>query len=284
MQLLVSNYDKYTEKERVMKNYIFMCDWVGVPFFAFMYVTLFGALSGGNDRISLDVEGGPWEYVCTFLAILALYQHLRVSPCPLEENVEMFAVMSKIGRWVFLTRQVLCLQAVHFVLSFLSTRVENLHWLIGVTHTAAVFIAGLGIFVTVQYFTLVSPDKDFAVDCTAWLKRGVNFRLIQDFVHIPAGFIAIMDIMLVKNKVLLQETSVPMQDMLLYFFLFTLYYLSLVHVNYHMTKQWPYGMLKKLGLSPVKWAKFTVIQFMILSVFLSIAVAIVRYRVNGSLY
>ena len=307
MQLISYSYGKYTEKEKKLRDHVFVVDYVGVPLFIFLYIKLFGALTGNREFARTGGSFEMWEYLCTGLAVLAMYQHMRVSPCPLEENVEMFGVMSRIGKWIFLTRHVLALQAVHFSLSFLSNNVESFGWLIGITHAASVFIAAMGIFVTIQYFTLVSPDKDFASECRLWKERGCHFRMIQDWIHIPAGFIAVLDLLFVKDETILLETSVPMKEMLLYFFFFVLYYVALVHLNFNMTKQWyvfflshyfeplprihipslvfrPYGMLKKLGHSPIKWAKFTFIQFFIFSIFLAISKSIVQYRVSGSLW
>ena len=238
IQLISYSYGKYTEKEKKLRDHVFAVDYVGIPLFTFLYVKLFGALTENREFAG---PGGPFEmceYLCTGLAVLAMYQHMRVSPCPLEENVEMFGVMSRIGKWIFLTRHVLALQAVHFSLSLLSNNVESFGWLIGITHTASVFIAALGIFVTIQYFTLVSPDKDFASECRLWKERGCCFRMIQDWIHIPAGFIAVLDLLFVKDVTILLETSVPMKEMLLYFFFFVLYYMALVHFNFSMTKQW----------------------------------------------
>ena len=241
-QLISYSYEKYTEKEKKLRDHIFAVDYVGVPLFCFLYVKIFGALSG-NRQFETTENAFAFEicnYLCTGLSVLVMYQHMRVSPCPLEDNVEMSGVMSRIGKWIFLTRHVLALQAVHFALSFLSTHVEGFEWLIGTTHTASVFIAALGIFVTIQYFTLVSPDKDFSAECLLWKQRGCHFRMIQDCVHIPAGFIAVLDLLFVKDSFVLRETAVPMNEMLLYFFVFVVYYMSLVHTNFYVTKQW-YG-------------------------------------------
>ena len=54
--------------------------------FTFLYAKLFGALDG-KSRVCRT--GGTVRDVgvpCTGLAVLAMYQHMRVSPSPLEEN------------------------------------------------------------------------------------------------------------------------------------------------------------------------------------------------------
>ena len=103
---------------------------------------------------------------------------------------------------------------------------------------------------------VVGGDKDFASECRLWKERGCDFRMIQDWIHIPAGFIAVLDLLFVKDVTILLETSVPMNEMLLYFFFFVLYYMALVHFNFSMTKQW-YVFFSLVVFSPNLFHEFT---------------------------
>jgi len=121
-------------------------------------------------------------------------------------------------------------------------------------------VAGLGIFVTSQYFLMVVPHKDFKKDAAEWAALGVKHKELNHFLHIPCAFIGLADVCIIKNRPLLLASTPPLISCVGYFFIYVLLYLSLVHLNHWGTSAWPYGFMKALGSSPGKWAMTTVVQ------------------------
>ncbi len=108
-------YDKYTPHERTHQRWLFTADGIGVPVFTAAYVSIAIGLAAETDSSSDSSFAPPPVWVDALswffagLASFVLYQHIFVAPFPTEDD-EMFKVTQKIGRWVFLTRQTLCLQ------------------------------------------------------------------------------------------------------------------------------------------------------------------------------
>lgn len=180
------------------------------------------------------------------------------------------------GFRIFLTRQTLAVQAIHAAFTaYTVLQPENVPGLLRKTHAMAVPVNGMGIFVMVQYYLLVATHPDFKAQSRLWSARGVPFKALMHWMHTPCGLLAFVDLTIVKQRTMLLEQTPAFGTLMVYYFGFVLYYVTLIHVNHALTGQWPYGMLKKLGLDPLKWIKFTVTQFMALAVFASIALATV---------
>ena len=93
------------------------------------------------------------------VACFVFYQHLRVLPFALESS-DMIHACRAMGRWIFITRHTLSFQAIHAVISFLGDL--GVHVVDpAATHSMAVMVATLGVFVTIQYFVMVVPHPDF---------------------------------------------------------------------------------------------------------------------------
>ena len=96
------------------------------------------------------------------------------------------------------------------------------------------------------------------------------------FIHIPCGFLALLDLAVIKNRQLLLSQTPPFKSITLIYFAYVIFYLLVVHVNHAHTSQWPYGFMKELK-TPLLWCRFVVVQSCILVVFLSIAVLTAFY-------
>jgi hypothetical protein len=269
-------YDKYTPRERALGRWLLIVDGIGVPIFTAAYVSIAIGLAADTDASDsvapLWVDALSWFSAA--LASFVLYQHLWVAPLPIEDDVEMFGVMQKIGRWIYLTRQTLCLQAIHGVISLRHRAVSPA--LFRGTHATAVAIGGMGIFVTSQYFILVANHPDYLLRSKTWHDKGLPFKALMHFIHIPCGFLALLDLAVIKNRQLLLSQTPPFTTITLIYLAYVIFYLLLVHVNHVCTNQWPYGFMKELN-TPLLWCRFVVVQYCILVVFLSIALLTAFY-------
>jgi len=269
---LQNTYTGYNEKERAHASFLRKADLIGVPACGMVYLVV---------ASHVEAPGGPapqsaplWVEVCRALFVglanLVLYQHCCVAPYPLEETPEMFKVTTKVGRWIFLTRQTLCLQALHSVFSIIPSLQAG-------SHAMSVLIGGLGIFVTCQYFALVAPHPDFKASSATWGSRGVPYKELMHFLHVPCGVLACLDIMVLKQRSLLLAQTAPFTQLMGVYLVYVVLYVALLHGNHSLMGEWPYGMMKDLGASYPKWAKFVVIQFAVLVLFVTIALAASRY-------
>eukprot|EP00656_Telonema_subtile_P000566 TRINITY_DN10259_c0_g1_i1.p1 TRINITY_DN10259_c0_g1~~TRINITY_DN10259_c0_g1_i1.p1 ORF type:complete len:196 (-),score=25.29 TRINITY_DN10259_c0_g1_i1:178-765(-) len=181
----------------------------------------------------------------------------------------MFHATKLVGRWVFLTRHTIAIQSIHAV----ATLIVSFGWcpqLCAGVHSSSIFIAGLGLFVTSQFFALVAGHPEFVEGCRYWADKGVPFRSLMYFMHLPCGVFALVDILVIKQRHFLAEHSPQLTHLLAYYLCYVVVYLVIVHVNHAYTNAWPYGFMKDLT-TPGKWVKFTVVQFTILAVFVSTA-------------
>jgi len=283
-QFFVLKYDKYNEAEKKRHARIAFADYIGVPVWVALYIwaaTRVVSFEGfdATELTGTEISASRFdESVVIFaaltsavIAVFMLYQHARVLPYPLAKSVEMFEVMRPIGRWIFLTRQTLATQAVHATLTWMSLRFPSMYWLRVPSYCMSVLVAGLGIFVTIQYFVLVAPDAHFKEDNRMWASRGVPHRAIAHMVHIPAAFLAFADILVVKNRAALLLLTPTLLELFGFYFAYVCFYLSIVHVVHKISGHWPYGFMIKLGSSVKRWVLFSAKQFVILSLFVFIA-------------
>lgn len=284
MHFLQQTYTSYSPNERKLAEYLKLTDAVMIPAFILFYLSV--AFWLAHDEAHDDAHGGPLDFlppgyvsvlvvVFTLVTWLVLYQHAAVAPFPTEDTVEMFGVMQHVGRWIFLTRQTLCIQAIHALMSAASLFLAH-PGLTRATSAVSVLVAGLGIFVTSQYFILVASHPDFKVNGQKWEKRGVPFTLLMHYLHTPCGLFGFLDLVVIKQRgVLLAQTPSYMHIVMCYL-AYTLAYTVLLHVNHLVTQQWPYGFMKDLT-TPLKWVKFTMGQFCILLVFVTVALGVASY-------
>jgi len=259
-------YTGYTRKELELNHSIKKRDYFFFPLFLALY--LFGgwALSARQVDVPHATEQSVFlSGICALVSGFVIHQHRNVIPTPKEEN-EHFLVVKSVGRWIFLTRQCLALGFIHMTSTFLAYT-GILPSLVLYTYSMTLLIAGLSIFVTIQYFILVWPHPDFAADVIKWRKLGIPFGLVCGFVHVPCGFIAIFDILILRDPSTLRSLSPSLTTSLAIYLGYVTFYIALVMWNYTQTGNWPYGLMKGLGLSKRKWAVFLVGQFAVVSMF-----------------
>jgi hypothetical protein len=274
---LMQTFTGYSAKEQALGTFFIATDCIGIPLFACFYVkAAFWLASSMSPDITDTVDFSPPGYISVitgayaFVTVLVLYQHCAVVPFPTEDTVDAWMVMQRIGRWVFLTRQTLCLQAIHATASTIAFSF-SLPGLARATHAVAVLVAGMGIFVTSQYFALVHTHPDYVKVQKVWAQRGVPFAELMIWVHTPCGVFGVLDVVLMKKRDVLLQMTPLFLTLCLCYGVYVLAYLLLVHLNYAMTKHWPYAFMNALGTSTLRWARFAVGQLAVLLVFMSVA-------------
>ena len=308
-------YSGYSEKELALGRFFVVADCIGILTFALFYLAAaFSLARNAPSHAVLDFSPPGFVYIATlafaFVTSLVIYQHCAVAPYPTEDTVDHWMVhmhashtsrtsrtsrthhvtsqhiashffskvMQKIGRWVFLTRQTLCIQAIHAVAS-VTALLSGSRGLASATHAVAVLVAGLGIFVTCQYFMLVHTHADYVHTRETWAKRGIPFTEMMVWLHTPCGVFGVLDVMIIKQRDVLLELTPSYLTLCTCYAVFILGYLILVRANYAMTKHWPYALMKALGTSMVKWpwVKFTVGQIVIVLAFMTCALLLATY-------
>ena len=97
------------------------------------------------------------------------------------------------------------------------------------------------------------------------------------FVHVPCGVFGFVDLLAIKSRGNLLAQTPALQSLFGYYFLFVMSYLVLLFVNYAFTKNWPYGFMKAMGMSPIKWMSFIVVQSGVLSAFVVVAIVSMNF-------
>jgi hypothetical protein len=204
-------------------------------------------------------------------SMIALYLHLFCQPFASKvDNPEMYGCLfGFLGRFVFLTRQSIALQAIHLLFTcfvpFLGQQLAA-----GI-YTLSVFVGGWGVFVTVQFFVLVVPGEKYQKTCDMWASRGIMFKLIGQLTHIPGAFLAAADVCLLKSKKTssthfgLIQTTPSFLCIMCMCFGYTVFYISLIFMNNRGTGEWPYEFLYKFKWK--EWVKFIIGQNCVLVVF-----------------
>lgn len=267
--LVVDQCQSYTPAQLALKPFYNKLDVIGV-IVTVVYYCCVGQYFASSTSTSLDVVVPPtWvaylHYVATFFALFSLIQHNVAVPMPKQEEGYAWNAVQVFGRWVYLTRQTFALQAVHGVATLLSWTVYPS--LEPIVHTMAAFVAGLGIFVTSQFYALIFFRRDFRLESQVWAKENVPFGIIMAVDHTPCAIIGVVDIAFIKNRTLLSLGPSVLQT-LGFYFSFSVMYLGFITWNKHLTGYWPYSMLNALsGVS--SWVAFIVGQMVVLTGFVS---------------
>lgn len=267
------SFDRYTDRERQLARYICLTDLLVSPLVGLVYL----GLAGLNGTALLPTPPGPvvgCGWLAAVVAWLVLYQHSLVVPFPTEDTPEMFTVMRYTGRWVFLTRQTLCIQAVHAAMSMAALQPRSPDWLAAGTHAMAVPVAGLAMFVTCQYYLLVVPHPATKEGADKWHRQGVPWTLLMHWIHSPCLLLAVLDLLAIKHRATLDALSPSFGRLLGCYACYVLCYLTMLHGNYALVREWPYGVLRDLKGDPVKWCQFALKQFLVLAVFVCMAQAV----------
>jgi hypothetical protein len=269
--LFVDLYDGYNTKERTLQHRLLTIDVVGLLFAAFFLLNLMRSLS---PIITKPLPNPPRPTVVlvastlyAVLTVFVLYEHIAVCPFPTEDTPEVMGVTQRIGRWIYLTRHVLTMQAVHAVCSCLADWGIWQEMAIP-THATSILVSGLGLFVFIQFFVLVYADPDFVSMCLDWHAKGIPIQFLQAWMHIPCGIMALLDVVLIKDRRLLKEVTAPLPTLASYYVVYCALYIALLHANYRGTGYWPYGFMKQLGPWGWRWVGFAAVQTAILNGFL----------------
>jgi len=273
-------WNGYTAEEVERRSEKRRLDAVVVPIFAAWYLLLATCAAAPEGAAAAASAAPPSMSTVVMQAVLAaaavyvLAVHCIAFPSP-TANQDAWKVQSILGRWTYLTRHCVTLQAWHQVLSFASVWIPGL---VAPTHGFSICVATLGWFVTIQYFVLVVPSQPFKDDIELWRKRGVHFKELGEILHVPALPIAVLDLLFGKTAAVLHAAvSMPATGTLLA--AYVLIYLSLIAANYRVVGVWPYGFMK--SFSPMKWVTFIVGQVAVLMVFLAANAVLLCLRTMG---
>eukprot|EP01061_Rhynchopus_euleeides_P012337 TRINITY_DN21993_c0_g2_i2.p1 TRINITY_DN21993_c0_g2~~TRINITY_DN21993_c0_g2_i2.p1 ORF type:complete len:277 (+),score=101.83 TRINITY_DN21993_c0_g2_i2:682-1512(+) len=262
----------YSQEEAACGRDVQRLDLVGVPVTAVTYLAVGHLLVFASSPspwlgLAQDAVSGV---LCAAVALLVLYQHIYVQPTPLREEPMVWGVQQVFGRWVFLTRQTLSLQACHTVLSFAFPEVGN---------TMAVIVAGFGLFVTVQFATLVHYHPHYIQVCNMWAAKDVPFRELMLWLHLPAGVLGVLDVLYVKDRQAVLSSTPAGNTIALFVSAYAIMYVTVLRYNHSRTGYWPYDVMEPLGKDWKKWVVFIGFQGLILGLFIvSAFAAVYSYR------
>ena len=315
MSYFSQSYSAYTAKERACKAKMHFQDFIAIPLFAAFYLVLakYAMRSGDAAACVARAAVAPESIVylagaCAIAGLVVMYQQVAVIPFPLEISSN-WAAVQPVGRWIFLTRQTLMLQAVHLCYTFAGHLGYLDDELACAVAASSVFFSGLGIFVMIQFFALVVPNAHFLSDIVQWKERGVPaFEHLVIFAHVPCGILALVDVALLQDRALLLAMTptkqvracatyqaVPpsarltlfspfalprtlsLQHLALTCVCYAVCYVIFMHLNFYATKCWPYGFMNGFGTANAKWFIFTISQTSIMVSFVAIAFATMTY-------
>lgn len=160
---LRTEWSGYNERELANQAQKRRLDRVVVPAFAAWYVLLASIVTehDATRQIALVEPHSPiipgFQFVLAAVAVY-IFMVQTVANIDPQESREAYKAQVGIGRWIYLSRHILALQAWHQVFSCASARYP---WLTGKTHGVSIFIATLAWFHTIQYFTVVHSNSIF---------------------------------------------------------------------------------------------------------------------------
>mmetsp|Transcript_44248 Transcript_44248/g.85060 ORF Transcript_44248/g.85060 Transcript_44248/m.85060 type:complete len:301 (+) Transcript_44248:46-948(+) len=263
----------YTDQELRHGRRLRILNFLGLPFFGALYFSIAYTMEvlSAPPKVCQDAEyAEPPLFVLVIqgvLAVVGLFAFsLSTSLLPPNISEDLYHVQKYIGGWVFLTRHCLILQSVHLVVTFVAS-VGHFAFLACMTNSIALVIGALGLFVTIQYFSLVHNHPEFVGMCEERMKRDPpdNCRKKNFWLHAFALPLAVLDITISRNhKALHLESSLPICLGTQSFY--CLYYLAWIFGNFGCTGYWPYEFLKELK-TLAAWAKFFFMQSFIMCVF-----------------
>ncbi|CAK0814620.1 unnamed protein product [Prorocentrum cordatum] len=235
------------------------------------------ALPSGPPR-PVVASAAPWapalRWAAAVLALLPMWQHTVVLPTPTKGD-NAFIVKRVFGGWVYLTRWTLFMQGLHHLATALEAVADERKatWIVLLTHEATVLLSLLGVFVSVQYFSLVRGHplcraEEQEVDRQRAALSGLADQLARPLrragpagparlegpspprVCVPRGPRPAC----ARHGAVLHALRLPASHQL------------------HLTRAWPYSFMVNFGRSPVVWAQFVLGQ---VAVFLVIFLVIV---------
>lgn len=275
-QLAFFTWGKYDEAEKALHRHIRVSDYLGGLVMTVAY--LLAAWCASGDPVVLP-ETPPLvlflQVCCAALGLFTIYLHIFSQPNPTKREAEIYGCLSgPCGRWIFLTRQTLALQAVHLFASLVSPFCSRS--IATGTYALAVYVGGQATFVTIQFFTLVFPQAEYKKACETWAARGVYFKLIGKLTHTPGLCLMIADICLCKNRNALRNLTLSVPVMMFIILGYTVLYIGQLFANNGITGHWPYSFLYKFQ-GACAWIKFVIVQYAILLALTFSVLAISRY-------
>eukprot|EP00927_Polykrikos_kofoidii_P042204 TRINITY_DN36058_c0_g1_i1.p1 TRINITY_DN36058_c0_g1~~TRINITY_DN36058_c0_g1_i1.p1 ORF type:complete len:320 (+),score=25.57 TRINITY_DN36058_c0_g1_i1:107-961(+) len=254
------------EEQRSYDRWYRIKDVIGLPIFvAWYYVQALvleqqGTLKSTRAPLLVTVS----LVVGSLVPIAVLGEQLSIPPP--RQNDEQYSLMLYTGRWIFLTRHGLTLQAIHMVLSSIAAWFA-IPRLLQLTDGMTFWIGSLGCFVTVQFFALVWNHPDFKERCARLAAQNppVNLKRKAASLHAPGLFIAVLDAWVGKSHENLSHGCSILASLGMVGF-YAVLYTCLIVLNFKMTGAWPYGVLKALTSAP-RWVAFILGQMAILTVF-----------------
>merc|ERR1712224_457106 len=125
------------------------------------------------------------------------------------------------------------------------------------------WLSGPANYVSVQFFILVKPHADFKQACQSWADRGVPFRQLMTFIHLPQLPTAFIDNLMADRQALERLTPSVWWLCAMYAGL-AIYYFIIVGTNFALTGVLPYGIMRDCGSSVYKWTRLVVMQIGVL--------------------
>jgi hypothetical protein len=262
----------YDAEEMAFAKSLYRFDFMVFPFFVLWYFcvsALFVWPAVGSVKAPVPP---PWVlFLQAMLAVgSSMVMHTEIHmPAPKKAD-DMYHALRYIGSWITLTRHCLAFQMVHSIFSFLGAA-AGISWLVHATNGMTLFVGSAGLFVTVQYFVLVHYNPEFMSRCERVAKSDppMPMRSLNILIHTPALIIAVLDITLSKNRVVLGSHGSRLASFILCIF-YCVGYVVLVLANRRATGYYPYAILKEIT-SIRQWLTFTVTQGLTFCAFCSIA-------------
>lgn len=271
----------YSEGELRLRVHNRAFDLVAVPLCGYWYLAQAAAATKSDAH---SVLSGPvWQHLVRLLLALAtlLVLVINVWHLPVDAlDMESIRVRSKMGRWIFLTKHCLVLQAWHQVFSVLAPFSS---WLTALTHGVSLWVASLGWFVSLQFMWLVRRNPDFLAMCELWEARGVQYKHVAYLVHLPGFVVAVLDLFLLKDATRLMATVSVLRTFVLPC-VYVGFYLLLISFNFRLTGFWPYRAMQGFGgnVCTPSWAVFLGAPLMMLWAAVGVNTLLLRWRLNIS--
>lgn len=271
----------YSEGELRLRVHNRALDLVIVPLCGYWYLAQAAVATTADADTALS--GPIWQHlVRLLLALVTLFVLvINVWHLPMDAfDMESLRVRSKMGRWIFLTKHCLVLQAWHQLFSVLAPLSS---WLSALTHGISLWVAALGWFMTVQFLLLVRNHPDFLAMCELWESRGVQYKRVAYLVHVPASMVAVLDLIIVKDATCLLATLSFPRTFALPCAYIGFYYL-LILLNFRLTGFWPYRAMQGFGGSACApgWAVFLGAPLVMLLAAVGVNALLLRWWLHGS--
>jgi len=268
-------FNDYNLEELKVRRTMRLADLVWTPLSLLIYLCLTSAalwtLPTAAQTGALSWPPLAEKHAVLVVAVLScyvLYMHMFTAPSPTQDaSVDDFkGIGSPFGRWWFLTRQTIGLQAWHQALSYFAIAMQ---WpnLASRTHAVALWLCGPANFVTIHFFVLVWPHPDFKASSAKWEKKSVPFREVMFMLHVWQLPIACIDVLFLKDRAAMLRLTPPVLGLAFIFVSFVAYYLGIVAANFVLKGVYPYGVMRECGTSPKKWVKLIAVQIGVLVIF-----------------